>query len=524
MATLFERKSDVIKDGTRMNRITVVIGVTGAVLGVAGFIAYSLAPEKLWLVTLCEGLAIICLIAFFVAHFQSLKDFSVRRSTRLGLNSVLMVLLLVGILVIINFLAARHSKRWDLSETQHFTLAPQTHRILRGLSREVKITVFAQERGQAFTAYRDLLESYRQESDHIRVEYVDPERRPGVARQYGITRADTAVLESGPQTTRVTVPSEAELTSALIRVSKDDKKRVLFIEGHGERNLSDKERSGLSLAKEALTKQGYDLGTVSLLQESAVPEHTAVLVIAGPVRPITKEEKDRINRYVTDGGRLIVLLDPDSQADIDDLLGQWGVEAGRGVLVDLQDRLAQGDLTALLVRTFTEHEITQDFTFAVLFPVSRHVTFHEETGKEWEFVPLARTSARSWAETNLKGRVVSFSATDDVQGPLPLAAALTPKKPPEEGQRRAGIVVVGNSSFASNAYINFPGNTDFLLHAIGWLAEERELISITPKEPAFRPFIPNPAQERMLFYVQVLLLPSLTFLLGMSVWRKRRRL
>jgi len=507
-----------------MNRLAPTLGIVGAVLGVTGLIVYSLAPEMLWVITLCEGLAVICLIAFFVNHFETLKAFSIRRSTRLGLNSILMVLLFVGILVILNFLAARHSKRWDLSETQHFTLAPQTHRVLRGLSREVKITVFAQDRGQAFTTYRDLLDSYRQESDKIKVEYVDPERRPGVARQYGIIRADTAILESGPQTTRITAPSEAELTGALIRVSKDRKKLVLFLEGHGERSLSDQERGGFSLAKEALTKQNYEVDTLSLLKESAMPEGISVLVLAGPRRPVTREEKDRISRYVTNGGRLLVLLDPDSQADIEDLLRQWGVEAGRGVLVDLQDRLAQGDLTALMVRTFTEHEITQDFTFAVLFPVSRHLSFHEETGKDWDFVPLARTSPQSWAETNLQGRVVSFSAKEDVQGPLPLAAALTPKKPLEEGKRRAALVVVGNSSFASNAYINFPGNTDFLLHALGWLAEERELISITPKEPAFRPFIPNPVQERILLYVQVLFLPSLTFLWGLTVWRKRRRL
>jgi hypothetical protein len=159
-----------------------------------------------------------------------------------------------------------------------------------------------------------------------------------------------------------------------------------------------------------------------------------------------------------------------------------------------------------------------------LFPVSRHLVFHEDKGKDWDFVPLARTSPRSWAETDLKGRVVSFTAGQDVQGPLPLAAALSPKKAAEEGKRRPAIVVVGNSSFASNGYINFPGNTDFLLHALGWLAEERELLSITPKEPAFRPFIPNPAQERLLFYVQVLLLPAVTFIWGMAIWRKRRRL
>lgn len=507
-----------------MNRLAPTTGILGLALAVAGFVAYSLAPEKLWLVTVCEGLALVCLIAFFVVHFEAVKAFSTRRSTRLGLNSLLMVGLVLGILAIINFLAARHSQQWDFSETQHFTLSPQTLKVLRGLTREVKVTVFSQDRSQGSNAYHDLLDSYRQQNDKLKVEYVDPERRPGVARQYGISRPDTAIFESGAQSTRVTAPSEAELTGALIRVSKDAKKRVLFLEGHGERSIVDQERGGLSRAKEALAKQGYDVGTLSLLQETAVPADAAVVVLAGPKRPVTKEEQDRLAQYVAEGGRLLVLLDPDSQADLDALLRRWGLEAGRGVLVDLQDRLAQGDLTALMVRTFTEHEITQDFSFAVLFPVSRHLVFHEDAGKDWEFVPLARTSARSWAETDLKGNVVSFSAQEDIQGPLPLAAALTPKKPAEEGKRRAAIVVVGNSSFASNTYVTFPGNTDFLLHALGWLAEERELISITPKEPAFRPFIPSPSQERTLLYVQVLALPLLTFLWGMRIWRRRRRL
>lgn len=507
-----------------MSRIIPGIGVIGAGLAVAGLVAYSLAPDQLWLVTLCEGLALVCLVLFFVAHFETVKAFSRRRSTRLGANSLLMVLLVVAILTIVNFLAARHSVRWDFSETQRFTLAPQTHRVLRGLPREVAITVFSQDRSPGYNAYRDLLEGYQQATTKVKVSFVDPERQPGLARQYGITRADTAVIESGEQSTRVTAPSEAELTSALIRVSKDAKKRILFLEGHGERALGDQERSGLSVAKEALAKQGYEVGTLSLLQERAVPEGTAVLVLAGPRRPVTPEEQERIAAYVEAGGRLLVLLDPDSQAGLEGLLGRWGVEPGRGVLVDLQDRLALGDLTALMVRTFTEHEITQDFNFAVLFPNSRHLAFDEAKGKDWDFVPLARTSPRSWAETAPEGRVVQFDEKEDVQGPLPLAAALTPKKPAEEGKPRPAIVVVGNSAFASNSYINFPGNTDFLLHALGWLAEERDLISITPKEPAFRPFIPNPAQEQILLYVQVFLLPAATFLVGLVIWRRRRRL
>jgi ABC-type uncharacterized transport system involved in gliding motility auxiliary subunit len=504
-----------------MNRIAPALGVLGASLGVGGFIAFSLAPDKLWLVSLCEGLALISLIAFFVLHFETLKAFSAKRSTRLGANSMLMAALFAGILVIVNFLAARHAVQWDFSETQHFTLSPQTHHVLRGLAREVKITVFSQERSPAFNTYRDLLDSYRAHSDKLRVEYVDPERKPGLARQYGVSRTDTAVVESGAQTARVATASEAELTGALIRTSRDEKKRIVFLEGHGERATDNSTKDGFSTVKSALEKQGYDVGTLSLLQESAVPTATAVLVVPGPRRPVTAEEQDRIAHYVDGGGRLLLLLDPESQAGLDPLLARWDLSAGKGVLVDFQDKLAQGGINFLLVRRFVEHEITHDLTSVVLFPDSRHVGYDEKT---WAVTPLAQTSPQSRAVLNARGGTFKLNDQDDVKGPLPLAVAAVPKKPATDGRHQPAVVVVGNSSFAGNAYVNFPGNTDFFLHAIGWLADERELISITPKEPALRPFIPNPIQERTLLYVQVLLLPAVTIIWGFATWRRRKRL
>jgi ABC-type uncharacterized transport system involved in gliding motility auxiliary subunit len=507
-----------------MSLRTFPLGIVGAALAVAGLVLYSLRPDLLWVVTVTEGLALACLLLFFMLHFEAVKAFSGRRSTRMGVNSVLMVVLVSAILVIVNFLAARHSIRWDLSENQNFTLAPQTHRVLRTLPHEVKITVFTREKDPGYQAYKERLESYRQASPKLTVEFVDPEKQPKLAQNYGIFRTDTAIFESNGQTIRVTSPSEVELTGALIRISKDSKKRIVFVEGHSERSLEDKDRNGLSIAKEALTKQGYEVATVSLLQQASVPDNTSVLVLAGPRRTVTAEEQDRILAYVQAGGHLLILLDPDTQTGLEKLLARWGLGVGPGVLVDLQDRLAQGDLTALLVRTFTEHEITQDLTSAVLFPLSRHVTFDEQAGKEWDYVPLARTSPNSWAETNMQGRVVSLNEQEDVKGPLPLAAALAPKKAPEEGTPRPAIVVIGNSTFATNAFFNFPGNSDFFLHTTGWLAEERDLISIAPKEPALRPFTPNPLQERALLYIQVILLPLMTFLTGMMVWRKRRRL
>ena len=507
-----------------MNLKTTPLGVIGVALAVAGAVGYSLAPEKLWLVALTEGLALLCLILFFVVHFSGLKAFSTRRSTRMGANSLLMIFLFISILAVVNFLAARHSIRWDLSENQNFSLAPQTHRVLRSLPREVAITVFTREKDPGYQSYKERLDSYRQASPKITVEFVDPERQPKIALNYGITKTDTAVFESAGHSVRITAPSEVELTGALIRVSQDSKKRVLFLEGHGEPSLDDRERTGLSAAREILFKQGYDVGTLSLLKEEAVPDHTAILVVAGPRRPVTTEEQERIHSYVEKGGHLLLLIDPDTQADLNPLLKQWGLGVGPGALVDLHDRLAQGDLTSLLVRTFTEHEITQDLSAAVLFPLARHITFDEQVGNTWDYVPLARTSPNSWAETDLKGRVVSLDEKEDIKGPLPMAAALAPKVPPEEGKPRPAIVVIGNSTFATNAFVNFPGNSDFFLHTTGWLAEERNMLAIGPKDSALRPFTPNPLQERALLYLQVILLPATMLFSGIMVWRKRRRL
>ncbi|MFI5223386.1 MAG: Gldg family protein, partial [Nitrospirales bacterium] len=153
-----------------MNPKTIPFGVIGVALAVAGAIGYSIVPENLWLAALLEGSALLCLIIFFVVNFSGLKALSTRRSTRIGANSLLMVLLFVGILVIVNFLAARHSIRWDLSENQNFSLAPQTHRVLRSLPRNVTITVFTREKDPGYQSYKERLDSFRQASSKISVE------------------------------------------------------------------------------------------------------------------------------------------------------------------------------------------------------------------------------------------------------------------------------------------------------------------------------------------------------------------
>lgn len=506
-----------------INHLVSALGLVGALLGLGGIVFSQIKPGHSTTTMVLEGAALLCLIVYLTGNWKRLKTFSSSRSTRLGLNSILAIVLLTGILTIINFLTIQHGGWWDLSETQHFSLAPQTLHVLGRLEQDVRITVFAHEDTEGFRTYRDLLESYMHATPNISVTYVDPEKEPARAREYAISKMNTAVFESGAQTIQVTTPTETQLTNALIRVTKDQFKRLVFLEGHGERQITDQERGGLSMARVKLEAQGYRIVRGSLRHDPDLLTNTDVLILCGPRQAFAHEELQQITRFVADGGRLLVLLDPRTATGLEEWIAQWGLVLGPGIVVDPVDRIARGSPTALLVRRFTDHPITREFTTPVLLPVLQPVSFDPSSATMLTFTSLAQSSEHSWAETDFDPKTApDYEEGQDTKGPFALAGAVARETGTSESTTVPSLVVIGNSAFASNTYIMFPGNTDFWLNTIAWLADESTLIAISPKGASFAPFIPDPVQEHLLFAVEVFSIPFLLLLLGIAVWRRRQ--
>ncbi|HBP86655.1 MAG TPA: hypothetical protein DD706_03040 [Nitrospiraceae bacterium] len=505
-----------------VTRVPSILGIAGTILALIGLGLPLVSPAGGHLSSILLGLGTLCILGYFAFHFRSLTALARTRSTRLGAHSLFSVLLAGVVVTLLNFLAAKHAPEWDFSETQNFTLSRQTYQVLRTLPREVKLTVFTHEGSPGYGGYQDLLTTYAKESSLITLAFIDPERQPDKAKEYEVTRIDTVVVESGPQKVYLQRSSEADMTNALLRVTQDQKKRIAFVTGHGEKSLSDTESSGLSRAGDALTKQGYAVGTVDW-QDTASHE-AAVLIVASSTESVSSEDQHRISQFLEKGGRVLVMDDPGSGTSLDPLFTSWGIQLGTGILADEQDRLGRGSPTALLVRTFTTHDITEDFTTPILFPVSRSVTFDAAQGKTWEYVALAQTSPESWEETDMTSPQPEFTAGQDPKGPFTVAGLLTRKPVNQSPMDQSAVLIVGNAAFATNGYLTYPGNTDFFLKAIAWLAQEDALVSLTPKDPAFHPFIPNPSQEQALVFFQVLFLPLLTLFIGLSVWKRRRSL
>jgi len=105
-----------------------------------------------------------------------------------------------------------------------------------------------------------------------------------------------------------------------------------------------------------------------------------------------------------------------------------------------------------------------------------------------------------------------------------LAGAIDAKDAPEgRKDAKARVVVVGDSDFATNAFVNLSGNKDLFLNTLSWLAEEENLIAIRPKERANTPIFLTAAQGQVLFWLPVVVVPAVLLVSGTSVVLRRRR-
>ena len=182
-----------------------------------------------------------------------------------------------------------------------------------------------------------------------------------------------------------------------------------------------------------------------------------------------------------------------------------------------------------VVNTYGTHEITQDLgQVFTMFSLARPISFLDSKSSEWVFHPLAKSSPRSWAtpETppDRTTQPRDFNPQKDTQGPLTLAALVVARADASENARQPAVLLVGDSDFASNAFLDFSGNTDFILHAVAWLAEEKDLVTIAPKDTTLGTLLLTATQSNALFMLQVLGLPGFFLLAGFAVWRHRRRL
>ena len=492
-------------------------------------------------------LGIATFTAFVAKRFHAVLYFFVSRQARYGTNVAISILATLGIAIILNVIAAqRFDKVVDWTADKIYTLSDQTKNIMRGLDREVRVIAFFSNSPdnprsqQQYRFAKDMLERYKRETDKLTVEFVNPVADPQKTEMYEI-RFDTTVFESGKKREKVTIIDEQKFTSAIMKVVRDEVKKIYFLTGHEERSIDDFEPSGYTQAKEKLEAQNYLVETLVLTTEPQIPADCVLLVIPGPKAPLAKHEINAISRYLDKNGKLIVMFEPsivlaeDSNRNLVRLMDRWGVSVGNDLVIDRFQLDFAGGIAAPAVIDFEFHQIVRYMRQHVTFLAARSVTPKEDKDPELNVKSLAKTTDAvgvSWGETGRKedGTFADpeYTPNQDTPPPVSLAVAVESLNDDEISadepkKTKTRIVAVGDADFASNFFFKATGGGDLFLNAANWLTLEEDLIAIRPIDPSERTlrFLTR-GEAAFVQIASIFLIPVIIFLIGLVVWWRRR--
>jgi ABC-type uncharacterized transport system involved in gliding motility auxiliary subunit len=408
-----------------------------------------------------------------------------------------------GALLILNTLIASYSWRWDLTENQLFTLSSQTQQIVSSLKQPIKAWVFTEQKN---LANQEILDAYRRLNPKFSFEFANYES--ATAQKLKVQAPGEIHLTSGdnqqllPSLNPGGSISEVQLTAGIERLLAG-RNALYWLQGHGE-----PDPQTFTQTAKLLSERNYLIKPLALAQ--TIPKDAAVLAIVGSQKPLLATEVSEIDRYLTSGGRILLLVDAKVQIGLDELLKKWGVT--------LQDRIVHSQIKNTqaevgVVVNYGEHPITQSFGQNIsLYPAARPLAWQKNSDLEGQ--SILKTNADSWSAP-LGNQRPKFDPQIDQRGPLTLGVAVSSTK--SQGR----LVVIGSAQFVQDGLISQYINSDVLLNSLGWL-DNRSTLAIRPKEITNRRINPSFWQTQLLFWLPIGILPLLSFVGAGRLWWRQR--
>jgi ABC-type uncharacterized transport system involved in gliding motility auxiliary subunit len=537
---------------------SVWFGLMLAIAGIsAGLVAGFSNPIPIAMILIGLGIVGFWMAFLTDSDVPNQPGFWQRRSTQSSTNALASTIAVLVLLGLINFLAVRSSARIDLTESRLFTLSSETQQVLKEMTQGVKAYVFSNEQNPQD---RDLLENYKRQTPNFTFEYVDPEANPVLAKAFDIKNTGPnrdiflelqlskrrQFLQSVNEQVRLT---ESRLTNGILQITNDRRLKAYFLQGHGEKPLTQGEGS-ISIAAKALDDKNFTGEPLNLARVGKVPADANVILVVGPTRPLLEAEIKALDDYLNQGGNVLVAVDPSVKTGLDGLLNSWGAKFDDRIAINApEQQISSAGPSVLVVNQYGDHPITKDFGNGISFyPFARPIDVTQIAGVQ--ATPLLLTDSSSWAESNIKqppykldggdrpGPLtigVAFSRTVTPKAPSPSpspTASPSPKASPSPSPSPTGspkvskesrLVVLGNSTFVVDGIFGQQLNGDVFLNSVGWLSQEaRQPLSIRPKEIKNRRITLSNEQATILGVLAIALVPLFGFIAAGVVWWRRR--
>jgi hypothetical protein len=471
---------------------------------------------------------------------------------------------IVAVLVIYalaNYLGFVHYERRDFSRSQKFSLAGQTRSVLKEFKKPLEVIIVASPTflspvNQIFGDLRSLMnEVLFNKREGLRVEYVDPTRNlsriQDLQAKYKLTSLDNLIildydgrhrllniaemgdfdltpLAQGGQPILLAFRGEQVLTSALLALLKPDSEIVYFLTGHGEPSPE----QDLSNLAEAISQQNAVVKAISLSSTDAIPPDASALILAAPKSDLEEREAAVIGSWLRKGGKMLVLLDPNSSTPrLHSLITNTGIiPRDDRVLRLIQLPLATGILRDVTAHVLPNAEVTRRLEgMNILFPgATQSLAFDQAIAQQEKtrIRPLVEAAEEFWGETaylpNQPGGVAYEDGIDNGQ-PLIIGASADRDAVENDrvGVQSSRLIVMGSSQFAFNAGLSRPG-LDLLVGCVNSLIDRSRVSGITPKNATRFSLQLTDIQMSRLALLVVVGIPSLAAALGLLVWLRRR--
>jgi ABC-type uncharacterized transport system involved in gliding motility auxiliary subunit len=478
-----------------------------------------------WMLGISAALIVLGLAFYTLINPQRVRELLTGRQARYGSNAAIMLLAFVGILIVVNIIVIQYpGKPLDLTEDKQNSLAKVSLDTLKSLPASVQATAFFTSQTPSDTA-RKLLENFKNNSNgKFDFSFIDPDQNPLAARQAGITGDGKIYLQMGDRHEIVALASEQDITSALVRLLNPGKQTIYFLTGHGERDIQTSGNTAYTAAKSALEAKNYTVQPLNLIATNKIPDDATVIVIAGPMQPISSAEQTLLQEYVQKGGALIVMEEPTPLTQFGNspdplaayLATTWGITFDNDIVIDTNTNQPLYAVAA----SYGTHAITEKLRGLVsFFPSARSISI--DTNLTNKPTALISTASSAWGETDFASLQangqVAFNSGVDFPGPLTLAAVSN------DTATGSHVVVFGDSDFASDAFFGQYANGDMFINAIDWAAGQEQLINLnTPTAISRTLNLPSNFWLLVMAISFLFIVPGLVIAGGVISWLVRR--
>ncbi len=486
------------------------------------------------------------LLLFVLALRLPLRARGSRYGAMIRNGSMAVAALVVGWLA--NVAVYRHDVHFDLSQEGINTPPPQLASVVDGLNTDVTLTYFYNAGDENALRAKDLLTIAARKNNRFHVAFVDLDNDPATTRAYGVRAYNTAVVQA--QDRRVVVENTVDLAQmayASLRVLRQRSDTVCFVGGHGEGvpdpsthphfshietlqghdipgagDVLVAQPSGLDQLQLALTTIGYTVRTILPATLTDVPGDCSLVADIGPRQPYAPGEAKVLARYLAGGGRVALMIDPEFPlgGELAGMLAQIGLGSDPDVIIDPLNHYATDD-DKVAVPYYPPHPITTRIGLTI-FPDARPIGVGRPPSGTAVSV-LATTTKDSYRRPVASEPEPPETGTNKT-GPEILAVAAEGRWPgTQSGQDKPfRLVVVGNSNFASNAYLSFAANGDLAVNMVRWLADDEATPATKTQTYSVPQLVLTREQMRSTFVLVEILLPLTVILIGgIVLWRRR---